>query len=121
MSSPSSVLISDDYRRMQEELHRKPTYGIASTMYAPLVVEVMQAFGMREVLDYGAGKGRLAGELRAAFKEPIEVHQYDPAMPQWSGSPAPCRCVACIDVLEHIEPDLLDNVLDDLARVTTGV
>jgi hypothetical protein len=26
--------------------------------------------------------------------------------------------VACIDVLEHIEPHLLDNVLDDLRRVT---
>lgn len=26
--------------------------------------------------------------------------------------------VACVDVLEHIEPDLLDNVLDDMTRVT---
>jgi hypothetical protein len=26
--------------------------------------------------------------------------------------------VACIDVLEHIEPDLLDNVLDHLASLT---
>ena len=33
----------------------------------------------------------------------------------------PCRFVACIDVLEHIEPHLLDNVLDDLKRVTAGV
>ena len=29
--------------------------------------------------------------------------------------------VACIDVLEHIEPDLLDHVLDDLQRVVAGV
>ena len=41
--------------------------------------------------------------------------------PQWSAPPAPCRFVACIDVLEHIEPHLLDNVLDDLQRVTAGV
>ena len=36
-------------------------------------------------------------------------------------APAPCVFVACIDVLEHIEPALLDNVLDDLQRVTVGV
>ena len=34
---------------------------------------------------------------------------------------APSDLVACIDVLEHIEPDCLDAVLDDLARVTARV
>ena len=29
--------------------------------------------------------------------------------------------MACIDVLEHIEPELLDNVLDDLQRVVLHV
>jgi hypothetical protein len=42
-------------------------------------------------------------------------------VPEWSKPPQPCRFVACIDVLEHIEPDLIDNVLDDLKRVTAGV
>jgi hypothetical protein len=46
------------------------------------------------------------------------VHHYDPAIPEWAAPPAPCAFVACIDVLEHIEPALLDNVLDDLKRLT---
>ena len=37
-----------------------------------------------------------------------------------AATPQPCECVACIDVLEHIEPELIENVLDDLRRVTTG-
>jgi hypothetical protein len=121
MTSQSATLISDDYRRMQEELHRNPQYGVASVKYAPLVAEVMNALGARELLDYGAGKGRLGTTLQGMFKEPLKLRHYDPAMPQWSAAPEPCNLVACIDVLEHIEPHLLDNVLDDLKRVTAHI
>jgi hypothetical protein len=121
LADHAAQLISDDYRRMQQELHRNPDYGVASVGYAPLVAEVMQQVGAKELLDYGAGKGRLGQTLRQHIQGPLTIHQYDPAIPEWSAPPAPCRFVACIDVLEHIEPHLLDNVLDDLKRVTAGV
>lgn len=114
-------LISEDYRRMQEELHQNPHYGVASIGYAPMVAQIMQSVRAQELLDYGAGKGRLGEALRQHLSESFTVHHYDPAIPQWADTPAPCTFVACIDVLEHIEPELLDNVLDDLARVTAGV
>jgi hypothetical protein len=57
---PAPVLISDEYRGMQQQLYTNPDYGVAS---------------------------------------------------------APCEVVAGIDVPEHTEPPLLDNVLDDLRRV----
>jgi hypothetical protein len=119
MAEPA--LITEEYRRLQSELHRNPNYGIASVEYAPMVAEVMQAVGTRELLDYGAGKGRLGQTLNEMFEEPFTIHHYEPAVPEWSRSPAPCRFVACIDVLEHIEPELIDNVLDDLRRVTSAV
>ena len=106
---------------MQQELHQNPGYGVASVQYAPLVAEVMNAVKTRELLDYGAGKGRLGATLETIIPEPLTIHHYDPAIPQWSHPPEPCKFVACIDVLEHIEPTLLDNVLDDLQRVTEGV
>jgi hypothetical protein len=111
-------LISEEYRRLQEELHRDPSYGFASVIFAPLVAEVMEQLGATEFLDYGAGKGRLGPALRQHFQRPLTIHHYDPAVPEWSAPPAPCAFVACIDVLEHIEPQLLENVLDDLKRVT---
>jgi hypothetical protein len=116
-----SALITEEYRRLQAELHRNPNYGVASVEYAPMVAEVMQAVGTRELLDYGAGKGRLGQTLNDMFEEPFTIHHYEPAVPEWSSPPAPCRFVACIDVLEHIEPELIDNVLDDLRRVTAAV
>lgn len=116
-----AVLITEDYRKMQQELHRNPNYGVASVEYAPLVAQVMQTLGTTELLDYGAGKGRLGTALEEMSKRPFTIHHYDPAIPQWSSPPKPCKLVACIDVLEHIEPDLIENVLDDLERVTAAV
>lgn len=106
---------------MQQKLHENPQYGVASVQYAPMVAQVAEAIGARELLDYGAGKGRLGETLRQIMKNPPLIRHYDPAIPDWSARPEPCPMVACIDVLEHIEPDLLDSVLDDLKRLVTGV
>ncbi len=117
----ATSLISEEYRRMQQELHKNPNYGVASAMFAPIVAQVMDMIGALELLDYGAGKGRLGEVLQEHSARPLIVHHYEPAAPQWSNPPQPCNFVACIDVLEHIEPALLDNVLDDLVRVTVRV
>ena len=114
-------LITEEYREMQRKLHENPDYGTASVHYASLVAEVLRAVRATELLDYGAGKGRLGQTLLQHIKEPLTIHHYDPAVPEWSARAEPCAFVACIDVLEHIEPHLLDNVLDDLQRVTSGV
>ena len=114
-------LITEDYRLLQQQLHDDPEYGTASLQFAPIVAELVELAGAAELLDYGAGKGRLGLSLREFVKRPLTVHHYEPAMQQWSARPEPCRFVACIDVLEHVEPELLDNVLEDLERVTVGV
>ena len=107
-------LISDGYRALQVELHKNPDYGSASVLFAPIVSKVCEQYGVQEILDYGAGKGRLAQNLRS--KRPIRMTMYDPAVPQWSAPPEPAEMVACVDVLEHIEPEKLEHVLDDLRR-----
>lgn len=118
VSTPSAPLITEEYREVQRKLHENPNYGVASVSYAPLVADVVRQLGATELLDYGAGKGRLGQTLREQLKAALKIHHYDPAVPMWSKPPEPCNLVACIDVLEHVEPGLLDNVLDDLKRVT---
>jgi hypothetical protein len=63
----------------------------------------------------------LGQTLKQHLKLPLSIRHYDPAIPEWAVTPEPSRLVACIDVLEHIEPVLIDNVLDDLQRLTAGV
>jgi len=109
-------VITEAYRRLQQALHENPNYGVASLQFAPFVQQLAQALKAASIADYGAGKQnlRLAFE-RAGFQ--IDYRPYDPAFPDY-GEPRAADLVCCIDVLEHIEPDLLDNVLDDLARIT---
>lgn len=128
MANPSSSpqanppVISAAYRAMQAKLHAEnPNYGVASVGFAPLVAQVVRGNNIRQILDYGAGKGRLAEALPGHLKEPVNVTPYDPAIEAWSTTPQPAEMVTCIDVLEHIEPECLDAVLDDLRRVTQRI
>ena len=47
----------------------------------------------------------------------FEYFPYDPAFPDY-GPPKEADLVCCIDVLEHVEENFLDNVLDDLKKIT---
>jgi hypothetical protein len=117
----SDDLISEAYRAQQRALHDNPGYGVASLHYAPLVARAMDSVGADELLDYGAGKGRLGPALTDLLKRPLRIRHYDPAIPEWAAAPEPCRFVACVDVLEHIEPERIGKVLDDLQRVTASI
>lgn len=108
--------ISDDYRAEQIKLHENPNYGVASVQYAPIVTGLINKLQVTELLDYGAGKGRLGQSIQPAHQ--VEIRHYDPARPGWDSVPDSAQMVCCIDVLEHIEPEYLDVVLDDLHRCT---
>jgi len=110
------VLISDKYRELNARMHREnPVYGVSGQKYAPLVRELMKGFGTSDILDYGAGKRTLEQALG------FPIHNYDPCIPGLDARPEPHDIVACTDVLEHIEPDCLDDVLKDIRRCTRKV
>lgn len=117
----SSILISEEYRAQQKHLHETTAYGTASIGMAPLVAEIVNAMGVTHLLDYGSGSMcnlmKTINEKRLV-KHSFKYQPYDPAVQRFADAPVPAEMVACIDVLEHIEPELLDNVLNDLERLT---
>ena len=113
------MLLTDSYKAQQQQLHENPAYGVSSLAYAPVVSMYCNRLGITSLLDYGAGKMRLFENLKVDHKMTLQA--YDPGVPELSAAPIPCQMVACIDVLEHIEPECLDDVLDDLARVTLEI
>jgi hypothetical protein len=109
-------LISEEYRALNAQLHADNlAYGVGGAKHAPTVIKLTEELKTQSVLDYGAGKGYLAREL------PFPIWEYDPAIPGKDAAPRPADLVICTDVLEHIEPDHLLAVLDDLRRCTRRV
>lgn len=85
-----------------------------------MVSQIVNRLQVSHLLDYGCGSlCNLAKHLKVDHK--VTYQAYDPAVPHLAQAPMPAEMVACIDVLEHIEPPFLESVLDDLARVTQGV
>lgn len=99
------MLISEQYKQQQEALHRG-MYGVSGKKYADLVRNT----GYKDILDYGCGRREL--EKALGFK----IHNYDPCLKGLEHNNTPHDFVYCGDVLEHIEPDCLQDVLADIKR-----
>ena len=112
--------ISEEYRKLQQELHENPNYGIASTHFAPIVSDIIKVFKINSLTDYGAGKTRLFESLEKLNNTPKEYFPYDPAFPEY-GKPKTADLVCCIDVLEHIEQIFIDNVIKELSLITKNI
>jgi len=93
-----------------------PHYGSHGSRHADFIAALMIEYECANALDYGAGKGRLANALAG-----IDVRNYDPAIPEFAERPQPADLVISTDVLEHIEPEYLENVLIDLSQLAKKV
>ena len=109
------MLITENYLELNKQLHEiNPAYGISGQKYVDEVLSLAEHIKPETILDYGCGKGT----FKARFMFPDIVKEYDPAIPGKDGPPEPADLVICTDVLEHIEPDCLDDVLADISRLT---
>ncbi len=110
------VLVSDEYRALNRQLHEeRPDYGIGGHQHAETVLKICEGIKTTSVLDYGCGKGTLARGI------PFPIWEYDPAVPGKDMDPRSADLVVCTDVLEHIEPDKLNDVLGHLKQLVKKV
>lgn len=106
------MLITPDYVEQNRILHSQGEYGTSGHRWKTDVEYIAKGLEAKTILDYGAGQQGLAKAVNG-----YEVRSYDPAIPEIAGSPDPADLVVCADVLEHIEPHCLDDVLDDIKRL----
>lgn len=107
--------ISPAYQREQVLLHARPKgYGGKGDKWAPAVADLVKQFDAFSVLDYGAGRGTLAEALKPLVSAAVRISEYDPAVPRIEALPTFADLVVSTDVIEHVEPDKLDDVLAHL-------
>lgn len=114
-----SNLISESMRELIAEQHRREKWGRDGWKSAEEVMAFADKLRARSILDYGCGRGTLKLALKGGGKKIKNlgwfgtVYEYDPAFPKKSRARA-AEVVVCTDVLEHIEPEHLDDVLEHI-------
>lgn len=108
------MLITPQYAALNAEMHAtKNTYGVSGGIWAKQVAAFAVGLEAETILDYGCGQGMLKTAM-LALPVNVTVDEYDPAIEGKTAKPERADIVVCGDVLEHIEPDCLDDVLDDI-------
>ena len=112
--------ISEEYRQVLIQTHKKykGTWGNSGLrLWSNAFLGIMRFQKFNRVLDYGAGWGMVKDGLSKTHPH-IEVIEYEPSRAEVAASPEPCEMVICHDVLEHVEPEYLDNVylFDDVVK-----
>lgn len=104
-------LASPEYKAQLLELRAKATqkWGADGALHTEMVKQYIDETGAQTVLDYGCGEGMLGQSLNGLI-----THEYDPGIPGKQDLPPPVDLVVSTDVIEHIEPALIDSVLEHM-------
>lgn len=111
-------LITENYKAVQRQKHAEcQEWGTSGQHWVESARSFIEEHDAKTVLDYGCGKNTLLAALNDIMPEKMFL-PYDPCIPEFDVTPMPSDVVLCTDVLEHIEPDLIDAVLDHIRDLT---
>jgi hypothetical protein len=111
--------ISEEYIRLNSEVHnQRRGYGNSANRFAKDIGLVLHQFHTMSFLDYGCGKESLIRCITNDYPylaQRAKYGAYDPAIPHRSVKPEEqYDMVVSTDVLEHIEPEYLSAVLEEI-------
>jgi SAM-dependent methyltransferase len=110
---------TNEYQAELKELHKKKTFGVNKEI-SPEVIDCIEKYNITSILDFGCGKGLMVENLKKRYPN-IRIYGYDPAQEQYDKLPDSVDMIMSSDVLEHIEPELLEQTLIDLKQRCTKV
>lgn len=111
-------LISNKYLKQNRLLHEDPKgFGGSGWKHAQAIVAFADELGAKSILDYGCGECTMRPEIKKLGWKGF-IGEYDPAAFGKDAPPKPAEMVVCTDVMEHVEPGLVDNVLRHIRGLT---
>jgi len=111
------MLITKEYQDQNKLLHiQNKDYGGGGQRRKKDILPIIAKYKPESILDYGCGKGLLAKSMSQH-----NWQEYDPCIPGKNSLPTACDLVVCCDVLEHVEPELIENVIEHIKILTNKV
>ena len=101
--------------------------GEALAEYKHQIFNLIKENNIKTILDYGCGKAKFHSILFNNRKVPgspmnVNITKYDPAVAQYANKPTGTYdLVLCIDVMEHVQEDKVDEVLKDIFTYSNKV
>lgn len=116
-------MLTDEYRAVLVETHQQnPKWGASARRRARNISKLIKMMGAKRILDYGCGKGALKTELETLPDEGDYVlEEYDPGIPGKDKLPqGDFDLVICVDVMEHVEEQHVQQVIDHISLLSSG-
>lgn len=105
-----STLYSEAYRQELLALHSNPIFGNLKSI-PDKVKTLLSEYNINSILDFGCGKGLFVESMKKEFPF-ITSYGFDPSHKLYNQIPNHnVDMIVSFDVLEHIEPENLNNVL----------
>ena len=119
------MLITDAYKtQLRAEHGGKSKWGSTAhkRVGRSVVALLAEHSDLTSVLDYGAGKSTLEDYVQARVARSLNWTNYDPGMLGLDSVPTgQYDLVVTSDVLEHVEPECVEDTLELLGRLTRKV
>ena len=104
-------MISDSYKNQLEQINGKENFGKRKSL-PKFLEDAIQKYNPQSILDFGCGVGSLINTLQITYPKKI-IKGYDPGNKDFADTfdNQQFDMVISTDVLEHVEPQYLDETL----------
>jgi cyclopropane fatty-acyl-phospholipid synthase-like methyltransferase len=112
-----TTLINDDYKKQLQDMHQEPKAFYRGLKALRKIEHYLEKYQPKSLIDFGCSKGELHQELAKTMEK---TAGYDPGIPEFETLPTDTyESLVALDVLEHIEPEMLDETLKTINNLFT--
>ena len=105
-------MITKKYKDVLSVIHAETKFGKRRKL-PDFLEEYISQKNPSSILDFGCGKGNLVDTLKEKYPDKT-ILGFDPANPEFDKPLSNVDMIISTDVLEHIEPDLLETTLKEI-------
>jgi hypothetical protein len=113
-------MISEEYKNILKTLYQKRTFTEKNFWYDDFKKFLSDEIKPNSILDFGCSHGASLKKIKEDFSYIQKIHGYDPGVEEYEEKPKHVyEYLLCTDVIEHIEPEYLEETLSYIDSLFT--